>query len=148
MKKLVLFIALMFTMVISNAQIATLSMGVDETYKEYSTNTTLTNTTAQYFLVNSSAPWYTAQCFVLNLDSLSGNHTNVAVVLAGRATDVTPAWTTISTTNWTGVTSDTTMTVLNATENHYRQFKITLTGTGTGTTRIDNFEFKQYYGLP
>lgn len=148
MKRMILFIALMFTLVISNAQIATLSMAEGETYKAYSTNITLTDAVAQYFIVKSSAPWYTAQAYTVNLDSLTGNHTNIAVVLAGRVSSQNPTWTTISTTNWKNTTLDTTMTVLNATENQYREFKITFTGTGTGTTRIDYFDFKQYFGLP
>lgn len=148
MKKLIIVLALMFAFAISNAQIATLSMGVGETFKSYATNVTLTNTTAQYFIIKSSAPWYTAQAYTVNLDSLTGNHTKIAVVLAGRVSDQNSTWTTISTTNWGSTTSDTTMTVLNATENQYREFKITFTGTGTGTSRIDYFDFKQYYGLP
>lgn len=147
MKKLIFVLALTFTVVISNAQIKTLTLLPGETYTEYTTDVTLTNNVAQYFIVKSSAPWYTAQAYVVQLDSVSGNHTNMAVVLAGRVSDQTSTWTTISTTNWTG-SSDTTMIVLNATENQYREFKITFTGTGTGVSRIDNFEFKQYYGLP
>ena len=148
MKKIILVLALMFAVAISEAQITTAYLQPDQTFWKYTTNVTLTNTTAQYFVVKSSAPWYTAQSYTVNLDSLTGNHTKIAIVLAGRTSDINSTWTTISTTNWGCTTLDTTATVLNATENHYRQFKITFTGTGTGTSRIDNFEFKQYYGLP
>ena len=148
MKRYILLIALMLTVVISNAQITTANLTKGVSYWEYSTDVTLTNTTAKYFIINTQPEWYTAQAYTVNLDSTSGDHTNVAVVLAGQVSDQESTWTTISTTNWTGITSDTTMTVLNATENHYRRFKITFTGTGTGTTKIDNFEFKYYNGLP
>lgn len=149
MKKLFAIIVLMFAFtVISEAQIATLYLKEGQTYVEYATDVTLTNTTAQYFIIDAPKDYYTAQAYTVNLDSTGGNHTNVAVVLAGRVSDQNSTWTTISTTNWTGTTSDTTMTVVNATENGYRQFKITFTGTGAGTTKIDNFEFKQYLGLP
>jgi hypothetical protein len=148
MKKLIFVLALMFTYVISEAQIATLNIAEPNTYVEYSTDVTLTNTTAKYFLINAGQDQYTAQAYTVNLDSLTGNHTKIAVVLAGQYSDVESTWTTISTTNWGCTTLDTTMTVVNATENGYRRFKVTFTGTGTGTSKIDNFEFKQYLGLP
>ena len=149
MKKLFVTLALMFAFVaISNAQIATLSIVEPDTYVDYSTNVTLTNAVAQYFIIKAPQDWYTAQAYTVNLDSLTGNHTNIAVVLAGQYSDQSSVWTTISTTNWANTTSDTTMTVVNATENGYRRYKVTFTGTGTGTTRIDRFEFKQYLGLP
>jgi hypothetical protein len=136
----------------AGAQIATLNINEPNTYVEYSTNVTLTDAVAQHFIINAPQDWYTAQAYTVNLDSLTGSHTKIAVVLAGQHSDVESAWTTISTTNWIGTVPgtgvDTTMTVINATENGYRRFKITFTGTGTGTTRIDNFEFKQYFGLP
>lgn len=132
----------------SNAQIATLNVNEPNTYTEYATNVTLTNAVAQYFIINAAHDWYTAQAYTVNLDSLAGNHTNIAVVLAGQYSDQSSTWTTISTTNWGCTTLDTTMTVLNATENGYRRFRVTFTGTGTGTSTIDNFEFKLWYGLP
>lgn len=149
MKRIIFLIALMFAVAaISEAQIATLQMAPTQTYIEYTTNVTLTSTTPQYFLVYSQAPYYTAQAYVVQLDSVSGNHTNMAVAISGRVSDQTSTWTAIgSTINWTG-SSDTTIIFLNATENQYRQFKILFTGTGTGVSRIDNFEFKQYYGTP
>ena len=147
MRKYILLIALMLTVVISNAQITTANLAKDVTYWEYTTDVTLTNTTPKYFIINTQPDWYTAQGYIVQLDSVSGNHTNMAVVLAGRVSDQTSTWTTISTVNWTGA-SDTTIISINATENAYRQFKVTFTGTGTGVSKIDNFEFKQYNGLP
>jgi len=149
MKKLTIFIALMFAFVaISKAQIATINMGKGVTYTEYTTDVTLTNNVAQYFLFYPQTDYYTAQNFIVHLDSLSGNHTNMACVLAGRVSDQTSTWTTIGTVNWAGTTSDTTIIYTNATENAYRQFKLTFTGTGTGTTTLANTEFKIWYGLP
>lgn len=148
MKKIIFVLALMFAFAISEAQIATITIPEGKTYTEYTTDVTLTNTTAQYFLFNISSPWYTAQDYIVHLDSLTGTHTNIACVLAGRVSDQTSTWTTIGTVNWAGTTSDTTIIYANTTENAYRQFKLTFTGTGTATSRIANTEFKIYYGLP
>lgn len=149
MKRLVLFIALMFTLtVISEAQIATKNLEPGETYWNYPTDVTLTNTTAKYFAINSQSDYYTAQNYVIHLDSASGNHTNVALVLTGMVSSSAASWTTISTINWKGTTSDTTIIYTNATETPYRRYRLTLTGTGTGTTTIANFEWKEWYGLP
>jgi peptidoglycan hydrolase-like protein with peptidoglycan-binding domain len=150
MKKLFILIALMFTLaVISNAQIATLYPDpATGTIIDYKTNNTLTNTTAKYFYFYFTPDQYNAQSVVINLDSASGNHTNVAIVLSGRMCDE-QAWTAIgSTINWKGTTSDTTILITNATEVAYRQFKILFTGTGTGTTTIDRQVFKIWYGIP
>ena len=149
MKRIIFLIALMFAVAaISEAQIATLNMPKGNTYLEYTTDVTLTNTTAKYFQINAPQDWYTAQSYIVHLDSASGNHTNVACVLAGRVSDQTSTWTTIGTVNWGGTSADTTIIYLNATENQYRQFKLTFTGTGNGTTTIANMEFKQWFGLP
>lgn len=156
MKKLMIFLALMFAFaVISEAQVATVNFSKGQTYYEYQTDVTLTNTTAKYFVFKCPQDYYTAQAYAVDMDSTSGDHTNVAVVLAGRVSDVVD-WTTISTTNWKGISNagvdcagnDTCMVVLNATENAYREFRLTFTGTGTGVTTINNVEFKLYYGLP
>ena len=144
MKKLFFFFALMFAfMAISEAQITTGYIIYPNTYWEYQTNVTLSNAVAQYFVVDAAMPEGNIQDVIVQLDSLSGNHTNVAVALYGRKSDQTSTWTAIgSAINWKGTTADTTIIYSNTTENNYRQFKILFTGTGTGTTRIDNFEFK------
>ena len=153
MKKLFLFIVFLTSFLMSEAQIATIYMKEGQTSAEYSTDVTLTDGTAKYFLIKCPKDYYTAQAYCLSLDSLTGNHTKIACVLAGRYTDetstrVTDTWTTISTTNWGCTKIDTVFCVVNATENGYNEFKLTLTGTGTGTSQIDNFEFKQYLGIP
>jgi len=131
----------------ANAQLITTNLS-GQTYADITTDYTLTNTTPAYWQVNAGQNYYTAQTLVINLDSASGNHTNVAIQLQGRVTDM-DAWTNIgSAINWVGTTADTTIVYTNATENLYRQFKILYTGTGTGTTTIDRQVFKQYFGTP
>ena len=148
MKKIMIFLALMFAVAISNAQIATINVPRGNTYTEYTTDVTLTNNVAKYFQFNISTDYYAAPTYIVHLDSASGNHTNVACVLAGRVSDQTSTWTTIGTVNWAGTTADTTIIYSSSTEVPYRQYKLTFTGTGTGTTTIANTEFKFYYGLP
>lgn len=149
MRALIMFLALMFTVVISNAQTATLSPNTTGgTYIDYTTDNTLTNTTAKWFQFNFEPDQYVAQNYLVNLDSASGNHTNVAIAVYGRINDL-QTWTAIgSTINWKGTTSDTTIVFASTTEAAYRQFKVLFTGTGTGTTTIDRQSFKIWKGIP
>lgn len=144
MKKLI-FIALfgLFAF-ISNAQQVTGTIAPGVTFLSDGTDYTLTNTTVAYTLYNAAQHYPATQDFLCNLDSLAGDHTNVAVAVYGRKFD-TAAWAQIgSTINWTGSTSDTTIVFSNATANRYRSYKVEYTGTGTGTTTIDLQQFKLF----
>jgi hypothetical protein len=150
MKRILILLAfiLSFTIVV-DAQMRTSNLRSGVTYVEVTTDYTLTNTVPQYWQINAGQNYYTAQTCVIHLDSLAGNHTNVAVQLQGRVSTTASTWVNIgSAVNWTGTTSDTTIIYTNATENLYREFKLLFTGTGTGTTTISNMEFKQYFGTP
>lgn len=149
MKKIMLFIVLMFAFAISNAQTATLSpVKSGGTYIDYTTDNVLSNTTAKWFQFNFEPDAYVACNLLVNLDSLAGNHTNVAVAVYGRINDL-QTWTAIgSAINWVGTTSDTTIVFASTTEAAYRQFKVLYTGTGTGTTTIDRQSFKVWKGIP
>lgn len=149
MRTLFIFIALMFTFAISNAQTATLTPSVnDGTYINYTTDNVLTNTTAKWFQFNFTPDQYVASNLIVHLDSTSGNHTNVAIAVYGRINDL-QAWTAIgSAINWAGTTADTTIVFASTTEAAYRQFKVLYTGTGTGTTTIDRQVFKIWKGIP
>ena len=48
----------------------------------------------------------------------------------------------IATATWKGTTADTVIILSNTTANRYRYFKITLTGTGTGVTKVSDQELK------
>jgi hypothetical protein len=161
MKRLLSVLAFLAIGMIASAQIATAKLTEDNTYYEYTTDVTLTNTTAQYFLIEAPKDWYSAQNAVIWIDSLAGNLTNVAIAVSGRMTDVVAtrgggvatadaaAWTAIgSTINWKGVSGDTIIVFSNATENAYRYYKVTFTGTGVGTATIKNFEWKLWQGIP
>lgn len=144
MKKILFLIAVLFVAVSATAQLATLAIPAGQTYKTYSTTHTITNTTAGYFLYNAIQQVPTTQDYIVRLDSVSGNHTNVAVVLQGQKFPES-AWTTIATVNWKGTTADTTILISNATANRYMNYKVTFTGTGSGVTSIKNQKFKLYF---
>lgn len=144
MKKILFLIAILFLAVSATAQLATLAIPAGQTYKTYPTTHTITNTTAGYFLYNAIQQVPTTQDYIVRLDSVSGNHTNVAVVLQGQKFPES-AWTTIATVNWKGTTADTTILISNATANRYMNYKVTFTGTGSGVTSIKNQKFKLYF---
>ena len=158
MKNLMIILFVVAAMFACNpAGAQTVSIGTlnpDNTYYEITTDYTLTNTTARNFTVTWPQHTMCAQDFIVNLDSASGNHTNVAVALYGRKSDQTATWTQIgSTVNWNGNLNggagvDTTIIISNTTENGYREYKWTFTGTGTGTSTISNMELKLYRGIP
>ena len=144
MKKLIFVLALLVSFTFVNAQNATYTGADNQTYLNVSTDHTLTNTTAKWFEFVMPNDWPCAQVLVVNIDSTGGNHTNVAMAVYGRNSSL-ESWTAIgSAINWKGTTSDTTITFANTTENRYRRYKVLFTGTGTGTSKVDNMELKLY----
>jgi hypothetical protein len=144
MKKLILILAIAFVAFAARGQTAVITIQDGNTFAVKNTNYTLTNTTVSWFKFVAKKDNMSTQDFECNLDSLSGNHTNVAVSLYGRKFS-TDDWTQIgSTVNWTGTTSDTTLTISNTEYNRYREYKANFLGTGTGTTTIDFQKFKQW----
>jgi len=144
MKKLIFILAIMFIGIgIATAQTDTYNIASKNTYRIINTDYTLTNTVATWFLWKAERNFTATQDFQVNLDSLSGDHTNVAVSLYGRKFS-TDSWTQIgSTVDWLGATGgDTTITISNTSINRYREYKFNLLGTGTGTTTIDWQQFK------
>ena len=112
------------------------------TYASVATDYTLTNAVANSYIFSGKQDYKATQDFLVNLDSLAGNHTNVEVALYGRKF-ATSAWAAIgSAVDWAGTTSDTTIVISNTTATRYRDYKIVYTGTGTGTTTIDLQQLK------
>lgn len=150
MKQFILFIMLVVA-TIATAQTVTLPTMASANNNNAATNQivttdyTLTNTTVRNFIWTAPQPKPTTQDIVIDLDSLAGNHTNVAVAVYGQKSNIKGDWTQIgSTVNWKGTTSDTTIVISNATANRYSWYKTTITGTGTGTTTIANQVLKLY----
>lgn len=126
---------------ISEAQDVTLYGKTDQQYFQYSTNVTITSTTPVWYLIKTDVDWPTTQHILIDVDSVSGNHTAVALLLYGRNFD-DAAWTAISSTIVDqGVDAATNLTLTNTTETRWRQFKVLLTGTGTGVSVVDKMEF-------
>ena len=152
MKKLVLFIGLLMAFTVVNAQISTLNLNSGQTYAEYTTDVVLTNAVAQNFRINAAQNWMTSPYIAVAIDSTSGNHTSLNIVLAGRMSDQTTVWTSISDVTWdmdhAGSAADTIIITGASAETFYRQYRVTFTPVGTGTSTITNFEFKQYFGEP
>jgi hypothetical protein len=144
MKKLFLVLLLAVFAIASYAQDATLYANEPNTYISSTVDVTVTNTTAVEVYLEGQQHMPATQDYLCQLDSTSGDHTNVAVELYGQKFN-TGAWAQIgSTVNWAGTTADTTIIISNATANRYRRYKAKFTGTGTGVTTIDSQEFKLY----
>ena len=140
MKKIVLILIAVLSFTFVNAQTAYVNK--PNTYVNYSTAITLTNTTPATMYFDGKQDFTTTQDYQVQLDSVSGDHTNVAVALYGQKF-ATSAWTQIgSTVNWAGTTADTTILISNTTANRFRKYKVVFIGTGTGVSTISNQEFK------
>lgn len=150
MKNVILYIMLMVGFVVTAQTVTLPTMGAANnnpaaTNHVVLTDYVLTNTTVRNFVWTAPQPKPTTQDIVIDLYSLAGNHTNVAVAVYGQKSNIKGDWTQIgSTINWKGTTADTTIIISNATANRYSWYKTTLTGTGTGTTTIANQVLKLY----
>jgi len=115
------------------------------TYQLVNTDYNLDTTTARTFIFTAPQAQPTTQDYVVNIDSVFGNQTNVAVALYGQKSTIAVDWTQIgSTVNWLGTTSDTTIIISNATANRFRNYKAVITGTGNGRSKIDAQELKLF----
>lgn len=150
MKNFILFIMLIVGMTltaqtVTHPTMAGAAQNPNATSQLVSTDYTLTNATVRNFIFTAPQPKPCTQDFVIKLDSLSGNHTNVAVALYGQKSTIKGDWTQIGTTvNWKGTTSDTVIVISNATANRYSLYKAGLTGTGIGTSKVDTQALKLY----
>lgn len=144
MKKLFVLFSLTLIVFAANSQTVNLAMAQDN-YIISTVDYTITNTTVLTFIYDARGmDWTNTQDFLFQLDSVSGNHTNVAVALYG-AKFATGAYSAIgSAVNWKGTTADTTIIISNATATRWNYFKITMTGTGTGVSKLDAQEVKLY----
>jgi hypothetical protein len=142
-KLLLLFVFAAFSSAIY-AQLGTAYVTTPNTFVSVSTDYNITNTTAGEYIFKGAQHTPSTQDFLVELDSVSGNHTNVEVALYGRKFD-SAAWASIgSAVDWAGTTADTTIIISNTTANRYRDYKVVYTGTGTGVTKVDLQEFKLY----
>ncbi len=140
MKKLIFILAIAFVAFAARGQTATFNVNKNDNMSTINTNYTLTNTTVVWFQWNAARGIPATQDFQVNLDSLSGDHTNIAIKLFGRKFS-DDSWTQIgSTVNSTDGTA--TETISNTVLNRWRQYKVEYTPTGTGTTTVDFQKFR------
>lgn len=147
MKKLFLLLVLSVLAIGIKAQTsAPVAMQTGTSYLNDKTDYTITNTTVRYCIFLAPQHFKTTQDYVVNLDSVSGNHTNVAVQLQGQKSKLKGDWTNIgSAVNWKGTTADTTIVISNTSANRYRNYRVSFTGTGTGVTKVDEQELKLWF---
>jgi len=140
MKKFLLILVIAFVAFAASGQQATFGIKASKNFKTINTNYILTNTTVMWFQWDAARGIPATQDYQVSLDSLAGNHTNIAIKLFGKKFS-DDSWTQIgSTVNSTDGTA--TETISNIILNRYRFYKTELTGTGTGTTTIDFQKFK------
>ena len=141
MKKLIFVLAFLLAYTVTNAQTVTLYGKPAQQSFTYTTDVTITDATPIWYLIKTDTDWPTTQHALIDIDSVSGNHTAVALLLYGRNFD-DAAWTAISSTIVDlGVNSNLDITLTNTTETRWRQFKLLLTGTGTGVSKVDKLDF-------
>lgn len=144
MKKIVMLLALLAFGMLVSAQSYTLYGKTGQTYFKSTTDVTITNTTAVWVQINIDVDFPVGVKCVPVCDSVSGNHTAIALAVYGRAFEG-GAWVDLSgTSTGQGVDHTIAMDYYQYTEVRYRQFKILLTGTGTGVSKLDQLEFKVY----
>lgn len=150
MKKVFFIFVMLLSLVTLSAQIATKSILTPNTFGSIVSPTAtaaiykISGTVAGYEVFYAPMNSGSKQDLTVKLDSVSGNHTNVAVSLYGQKSALKGDWAQIgSTINWKGTTKDTTITVSNATYNYYQNFKILFTGTGSpAVTKITTTNLK------
>ena len=149
MKKIIFLIIALLSVVAIEAQVATSYITFPATAVSLTSPTAtasilkVTNTTVGYWLVKAPMDKGSKQDVAIKLDSVSGNHTNVAVAFYGQKSELKGDWTQIgSTINWKGVSKDTVIVLSNATFNYYQNFKVQYTGTGTGVTKLTQQNLK------
>lgn len=146
MKKLAIIMLLTVTMFAVKAQTATYQLTKGTTFLNVATDYTLTDAVNQYFIFKAENNNPLAVDYKVILTTVTGNHTNITVVLSGRKFSG-DTWTTIA----TGTTpafpysNPEKITISFPGTLQYREFKVSFTGTGTGTTLISNQEFKVWY---
>jgi len=147
MKKFIFILSLIFVALIGNAQTVTFNpLPLTDSKFVTASPYVITDATVRTFYLETSKQTPTTQDFYMKLDSLTGNHTYIAVALYGAKFSDTAYSQIGSTITWKGTTTshDTTIVISNATSNRYNFFKWTVTGTGTGTSRVVKQSLKLY----
>jgi hypothetical protein len=142
MKKLIIILAVLVMSLSAMAQAGTFTIAKGNTISTVTTDYTLSNTTESYFVfkINSDNPITIDYQVLLTKGTL--NHTATTVVLYGRKFSG-DAWVQVGSTSLSGaIVTTATVSIPVLSPVRYREFKASLTGTGTGTTTISEQRFK------
>lgn len=132
-----------FLLIVIAAVVVAITTQAQVTLKEVNTAVTVTNTTPASTIFTMPQHFPTTQDYKVVISKTSGTQTNVAVKLEGSKFGDT--WTAIgSTVNWKLSSADTTIVISNTSENRYRKYKVTFTGTGTGVSSVTYQGLKLY----
>lgn len=145
MKKLLIILALVFTIAYTaTAQTATFAaIPASQTLQTINQDFTLTNSVVSWFKFTAKKDQLTLQDFQCTLSQDTGTQTRVDIVLYGKKFD-TSDWVSIGSDNWQHGVNDSIVTISNTSYNGFRFYKAEFTGTGTGTSIIDQMIFKQW----
>ena len=144
MKKVILILTLFAFSIVGFSQSYSLYGRTEQNYFKSTQDVTITNSTAVSVDINTLLDVPTVPQILIDVDSVSGNHTAVALTLFGRNFE-DQAWTQINgPTTDQGVNSATNIEFVDTTFHYYRKFRITLTGTGTGVSKLNTLEMLLY----
>ena len=150
MKKFILFLIAMITVLSVSAQTVTLpKMQPGFTLQPVTTSYQLSVATVRNFIFTAPQAYPTTQDFIVELDTVAGTptqHATVAVALYGQKSAIAGDWTSIATKTWYNTTLDTVIILSNATANRYSNYKIEYTGSNTSgaKTQITQQALKLY----
>lgn len=146
MKKLLLLIILIGACAVSFAQASkTGTIATDNSYIDFTfASTDVVNGTTTTYAVIVKAPqnYASVQNVYLKIDSVSTPRATVQ--LQGQLFDSNAYVNIGSAVSWHGDSRDTSIYIVNATANYYRNYKVLITRT-LGTARINDVQFKQWF---
>jgi hypothetical protein len=143
MKKLIILLGFLIGFAFAaDAQTYTLYGQEGQQFFKSTQDLTITNVDTVDIYLKSVTDWPTTQHAILDIDSVSGNHTAMTLTLWGRNFD-SAAWTSITATIVDqGVIAATDLTLTNTTETRWRQFKMRIISTGAaGVSTLNSMEF-------
>lgn len=116
----------------------------NETYKNWSADYTITNTTVRNFEFTAIPKVPVTINYVVDLTKGTGSHTDCSVVLYGKCFNG-DSWETIDSGTTGTITTTYHLELSTSVPKRYRYFKVAFTGTGVGTTTISSQEFKLWF---
>lgn len=140
MRKLITILVLILFCAVSYSQTAINNLGDGITFKTWSTDYTLTNTTANEYTWKAAKHYPGTYSYTVSLTKVSGTQ-DVTATLYGK-TFSGDSWVSITSGTSGSITTTATITLQNTVPYRYRYFKIKLQGNATAVTTITSQSFK------